>query len=254
MAEQDRLTSRVNFAFGTGLTIVLAGFGAQTAGWSHWIGIGIAYGAGSTLMLFAIFWFFDSYFAKEGQENGFEKLSKTVSTEVPTSTLKSKALKLAEDLKSFLARIGSEPTPNPSLIEGQQLGGATKYLAAMYACVNDWRLRCQSEFDIELRPQIQALLLAYGKQGISDVRLKELIYSEMNESRVREILARLIALAYKDAHVTLDIPRADKSPADIFLWRTVQNLGSEEYDYGLREVTGFQEAVNEAHRRVNNRD
>lgn len=64
MAEREHFTNGRCFAGGSGLTFLIAAFGAQIAGWQHWITIGMAYGLGIVLMFGAIVLITKSYYGQ----------------------------------------------------------------------------------------------------------------------------------------------------------------------------------------------
>lgn len=67
MAEREHFTNFRCITFGTGFAMTVASFGAQVAGWQHWISIGIGYGIGIVLMLIAAVLISKSYFSKQSE-------------------------------------------------------------------------------------------------------------------------------------------------------------------------------------------
>ena len=81
MAQREHFTNGRCFAGGSGLALMIAAFGAQTALWNHWITIGVLYGAGIILAILATVWITKSYYSREviqADHDGSEAMEQTI--------------------------------------------------------------------------------------------------------------------------------------------------------------------------------
>jgi hypothetical protein len=84
MAEREHWTNFRTTVFGTGVTLVLASFGAQVSGWTHWITIGVGYGVGIVLLLIAIVLITRSYFSEQSGHSAPSQASGAIPPGIPT--------------------------------------------------------------------------------------------------------------------------------------------------------------------------
>jgi hypothetical protein len=106
MAEREHFTNGRCLTFGTGITLVIAAFGAQVEGWQHWLTIGAAYATGIILMLIAAILITKSHMSKHSAISSPEGTIPGIPT---LSALLGQNSKMEFDAKKFFAMAHYSP-------------------------------------------------------------------------------------------------------------------------------------------------